>query len=191
MGENMALLSQEEIDTLLEFLIQQKSKVGMEVMDQDSIDRLISLLHSNAVREIKYDTLIPEAKGMDTTAILVLDEDGIEGQQQNCVLECEVDEQSGYLKIFCCNRKNGKKYAVTPKCLEQVRYIKDDTSEWGFAIPPLTFDQIAALTKIKYTKKTLDQVCRIYSSKIFGNADKKVPNLYMPSVYNLIHHLTE
>lgn len=33
MSDNMALLSQEEIDTLLDFLTQQKSRVGNEVMD--------------------------------------------------------------------------------------------------------------------------------------------------------------
>ena len=46
MNQNMALLSQTEIDTLLNFL--QKSKVGEEVMDQSSIDRLINLLQTDS-----------------------------------------------------------------------------------------------------------------------------------------------
>lgn len=192
MSESMALLSQGEIDTLVEFLTQQKKKVGMEVMDQGSINRLISLLHSNAVREVKYDTRIPEAKEPDTSAILLLEkESGLESQRQNCVLECNIDESSGYVKVICQNRLTGDQYVITPKCVEQVRYTKEDSSEWGYVVPPITFDQIAALLNVRYTKKTFDRICSIYSAKIFGSPEKEIPQLYMPTVYNLVNHLVE
>lgn len=215
MDENKVLLSQMEIDVLVEFLLQQKEKVG-EVMDQASIDRLIALLRPGMAREkkgtpipeaateklespmpeqmeefdIKYDSLIPEPKGSEQTPILLLEEE-LECEQKDCVLECEADAATGYLGIFCADRKSGKRYRITPKCVEQVRYIKGDASEWGYALPPLAFDQIAALMKVKYTKKTFDKVCEIFAVRIFGTTDQQIPNLYMPTVNSLIHHLAD
>ncbi|MDE7298209.1 MAG: hypothetical protein K2N94_05195, partial [Lachnospiraceae bacterium] len=102
MSDNMALLSQEEIDTLLDFLTQQKSRVGNEVMDQESIDRLISLLHTDEVRSVKFDTIVPEARKERASALILLGGmTDIREQQKNCRLECRVDEKTGYLRIFC------------------------------------------------------------------------------------------
>ena len=41
---NFSLLSQEEIDTLIEFLTESTSVLESEVLSQESIDKLISML---------------------------------------------------------------------------------------------------------------------------------------------------
>lgn len=189
MTENMTLLSQKEIDTLLHFLIEQKKTVSMEVMDQASIDMLISLLHSDIIKNIRYDTSIPETS--DSSAILLLNESESLSGQQNLKLECKVDEKTGYLEIYCTDDKKEKNYRISPQCLEQVRFISDDKSEWGYAVPPVTFDRVAALLKVKYTKKTFDMVCAIYIERMFGDKEEKIPGIYMPAAYDLIRHLAD
>ena len=75
------------------------------------------------------------------------------------------------------------------KCMEQMRYIDGDQSEWGYAVPPLTFDKLSVLLSVKYTKSSFNQITRIFSEKMFGQESIPVPDLYMPTAYSLIHHL--
>ena len=83
MNQNMALLSQTEIDTLLNFL--QKSKVGEEVMDQSSIDRLINLLQTDQKREFKYSTNVPQMPGGEGQPLLLVDGMKNAKEQERCV----------------------------------------------------------------------------------------------------------
>ncbi|MDE7300137.1 MAG: hypothetical protein K2N94_15175, partial [Lachnospiraceae bacterium] len=87
--------------------------------------------------------------------------------------------------------RNDKEYGITPKCMEQVRYIDGDDSQWGYAVPPLTFDKMAVLLSVKYTKSSFDQVTRVFSERMFGQEGIQVPDLYMPTAYSLIHHLSD
>ena len=106
MSDNMVLLSQGEIDSLLDFLKQQKSKFGNEVMDQESVDRLISLLRTDSSRNVKFDTVVPEMKRGGGNALIQIEGIGsLKEQQQNCQLECEIDEGTGisYTKVYGTN----------------------------------------------------------------------------------------
>ncbi len=192
MSDNMVLLSQGEIDSLLDFLKQQKSKFGNEVMDQESVDRLISLLRTDSSRNVKFDTVVPEMKRGSGNALIRIEEIGsLKEQQQNCKLECEMDQGTGYIRIFCYDKVSDKKYYITPKCMEQMRYISGDNSEWGRAVVPLTFDQIAVLFSVKYSKATFDKITAIFTERMYGEAGANISDLYMPTAYNLIHHLSD
>lgn len=189
MSENMALLSQEEIDTLVSFLTQKRG-IDSGVLDQDSIDKLIYLLKSGTLQKLRFDSRLPKTHNGNGTAILVLDgEDNLGGQQEFCRLEFEVDPMDEYVHIYCVNRKSDTRYEMTPTCLEQVRYISDDTAEWGYTVPPLTFDKVASLLQVKYTKATFDAVCERYAEKMFGDKKHSIPSMYMPSANDLIQHL--
>ena len=50
MSDNKALLSQDEIDALVSFL-KTKDKIGNEVLDQTSIDRLVEILNEAKANE--------------------------------------------------------------------------------------------------------------------------------------------
>ena len=50
MTDNKALLSQDEIDALVSFL-KTKEKIGNEVLDQTSIDRLVEILNEAKASE--------------------------------------------------------------------------------------------------------------------------------------------
>ena len=189
MNQNMALLSQTEIDTLLNFL--QKSKVGEDVMDQGSIDRLIDLLQSDRKREVKFDENVPEVHGKEERALLVIDAIGGVPEQQRCVLECQVDAATKFLRVVCRDEKKDAEYEITPACVSELRFRVSDTSRWGYAIPPVTFDRIAALLAVKYTKSVFDKVCCIFAEQMFGDAQATIPELYLPTTYDLIHHLKD
>ncbi|MDE7327421.1 MAG: hypothetical protein K2N63_14310 [Lachnospiraceae bacterium] len=189
MNQNMALLSQTEIDTLLDFL--QKSKVGEEVMDQGSIDRLINLLQTDQKREIKFDTDVPQVHSDDGQPLLLLEGLSSAKEQSLCVLECQVDAQTQFLHIFCRDESKDKEYEITPACISEMRFSQNDKSSWGYAIPPVTFDHIASLMMIKYTKSVFDKVCHIFAQRMFGGEWTEIPELYMPTTYDLIHHLKD
>lgn len=189
MNQNMALLSQAEIDTLLDFL--QKSKVGEEVMDQGSIDRLIDLLQSDHKREVKFNTNVPGTHGKEEHALLLIDAFGKSQEQQRCVLECQVDDTTKYIHVICRDEKKDVEYEITPACVSELRYRDSDQSCWGYALPPVTFDHIAALMSVKYTKSVFDKVCQVFAERMFGDAQVMIPELYMPTTYDLIHHLKD
>ncbi|MBQ9119366.1 MAG: hypothetical protein IJY09_04810 [Lachnospiraceae bacterium] len=189
MADNKALLSQEEIDILLEFLLERKSEVGMEVMDQESIDKLIALLRTGGERRLRFDTDVPEVKD-DTAIPLMIIEESREAQNE-CLLECEVTA-SGFVAVYCANQMTGRRFRITPACIERMYYTAEDRSEWGMMIPPVMFDKIAALLKIKYTKKTFDEVCQRYVDIVYGKGSMQhIPAIFMPTAYQLIQHLTD
>lgn len=189
MNQNMALLSQTEIDTLLDFL--QKSKVGEEVMDQASIDRLISLLQTDKRRGVKFNTTVPETRGKDEQPLLLLDAMNSLKEQQRCVLECQVDAETKFLRVICRDELKDNEYEVTPACVSELRFKSVDTSKWGYAIPPVTFDHIAALMTVKYTKSVFDKVCHVFAKQMYGDEQVAIPEIYMPTTYDLIHHLKD
>ncbi len=189
MNENMALLSQKEIDTLVSFLTQER-KIDSGVLDQDSIDKLISLLRSGTLQKLQFDSRLPKTYGGSGTAILILDgEDNLKGQQEFCRLETEIDSETDYIHIICINYKTNTRYEMTPTCLEQVRYVSEDDVQWGYAIPPLTFDKVANLLQVKYTKATFDFICERFAEKLLGDKTCAIPSIYMPSANDLIQHL--
>lgn len=191
MSENMALLSQKEIDTLVEFLTKERG-VDSGVLDQDSIDKLLSLLKSGTLQKLQFDSKLPKTKGGSKAAILVLDgENNLGGQQEFCRLEFDIDPETDYIHIYCNNYNNNVKYEMTPTCLEQVRYISDDTAEWGYLIPPLTFDKVASLLQVKYTNTTFNLLCERFAEKMFGDKFYNIPSIYMPPTNDLIQNLGE
>lgn len=192
MNDNMALMSQSEIDTLVEFLTMQKSQVANEVLDQNSIDRLIQLLQTDVLRELKYDTAIPENRSGENSALLLIDDIGdLREQQENCLLEITPVTKDGYVEVVCRHKKTNKKYKVTPKCVEHVRFFSSDFSVWGYAIPPITFDSIAALLSVKYTKATFESICSTFAKRMYGDEAADIPAIYMPTTSQLIHHITD
>ncbi len=189
MSENMALLSQGEIDILLDFLLKRKRDVGMEVMDQDSIDKLIALLRAGGATQVRFDTAVPEVKDSTAVPILVIDES--REAQDECLLECEVDA-NGFLKVYCMNQMTNRRLRVTPNCVERMYYAEEDQSEWGRVLPPVMFDKIAALLKVKYTKKTFDEICNLYMKAAYGeNSEQQIPEIFMPTAHQLISHLAD
>lgn len=189
MDKNKVLLSQSEIDVLVKFLYDKKENVAGEVLEQSSVDKLLHILQTGG-QKLYFDSDVPRVKSESPTVILKLEgEENIGEQQKFCELVCEINEQTGYIIVSCINKNSGNRYNITPTCLEQAVFIKDDTAEWGYAVPPLTFDILASLLQVKYTKETFDKVCDIYSDRMYGDKNHLIPYIYMPSSQNLLQHL--
>lgn len=168
---NLSLLSQNEIDTLVEFLVEKKNSVDSSVLSQESIDKLIELIRYNNNRR-KQETFhsLPELDGSLADAVTVR-----ESAEQLCELRCEADETDGFLKILVHNTENGREMVITPAMINE-----DDGPDWGRCVSPATFCKIARVLDVKYTAKTYDVVCKLFAECVFGDKEHKIPLLDLP-----------
>lgn len=176
MIESKTLLTQNEIDTLVAFL-QQNSDIPIgNVLDQASIDKLIDLVQYNNKNGIYFTKDITESVTITDERAFISDETGNAINTAECVLECEVAE-NGYFRIFCTSKASGKRYRLTPACLDNKRYIDDD-SEWGYAVPSKLLAQLSQLFSIPCTKDTLSFAGKIFAKVMFGDENAQVPDYF-------------
>ena len=182
MSDNKALLSQEEIDALVSFL-KKKDKIGNNVLDQVSIDRLVEILN-----EAKSNG---EASGRGSrfygNAVLSVEQD-IAVQREQCVLLYEKDERK-YVHIVCENTITGMRYEITPECLSQSCFVESMGESWGFAIMPALFDLAALQLQVKYTAEVFSEVCRDYAELLYGDAEAELPNVYLPTAARVLDNI--
>lgn len=176
MAENRTLLSQNEIDTLVSFLMSQKDVSIGNVLDQASIDKLIDLVQFNNQNGIYFSK--DQGLAGAITQAQVIDDDFVISKD-SCTLEIATDS-NGFIEVFCRNNENGKQIHLTPTCLEQKKYIPDDNSEWGYCITPKHFNKLANLFGVSYSAETFDAVCHNFAKVVFGNESAEIPNIYYP-----------
>lgn len=184
MSENRALLSQEEIDALVSFLTT-KEKVGNEVLDQTSIDRLVKIL-----TEAKADgkALAADNTGRFLANSVLSVEKDIAVQREQCTLVYEKDD-SGYVHIICENHVTGVKYEITPECLNQPNLVENTGEVWGRAVMPLMFDLVAMQLQVRYTAEVLSEVCGDFAELLYGDENAKLPNIYMPTAARVLENI--
>ncbi len=185
MDKSNVLLSQSEIDALLDFLAE--TKVSSATMDQESIDRLIGFLQSNEGQNFNPQALARAAENKDASIIVL---PGNENITLPGSFRLSVNTLSdGNLELICTSTISEKSYKITPNNVEQVRYFEDSTSCWGFAIAPSFFDRIAKLLSAKYTKATYEMVCKTFAKSCYGNENTNLPALYIPSKNSIIENM--
>lgn len=182
MSDSKALLSQEEIDALVSFL-KTNDKIGNEVLDQTSIDRLVEILN--------------EAKANDETAagsgrfygnsVLSVEKD-ITVQREQCILLYEKDGRN-HAHIVCENVVTGMRYEITPECLNQSCLVESTGEGWGFAIMPVLFDLAAMQLQVKYTAEVFSKVCGDYAELLFGDKNVELPNAYLPTAARVLDNI--
>ncbi|MCH5273978.1 MAG: hypothetical protein J1E35_09920 [Lachnospiraceae bacterium] len=188
MNENtllsQALLSQEEIDALVNFLTNNK-KVSNEVLDQESIDRLIKVLSDSKFLE-RSDTG-SKAGRFGANSVLSVEKD-IALQREQCVLSYEKDEK-GNAHVFCVNHVTGAKYEITPECLGQSSLVESTGESWGRAVMPALFDLAAMQLQVKYTSEIFSKVCGDFAELIYGDAEARISNVYLPSAARILENI--
>lgn len=184
MSENMTLLSQTEIDTLVEFLLEKKQEVNNEVLNQDSIDRLIHLIRTTHINNIRTGSKIASLSEQNRIRTALKIRDDI---SQVCELTVNVLE-NGYLDILIVNKDTENTYKVTPYGAS-VMMISDDDSQWGKCISPLTFVDIADAYGAKFSEETYRKVCSIYASIKFGDVSYKIPDFFLPEEGSIVQTL--
>lgn len=162
---SLSLLTQEEIDTLVDFLKQQKSSVDAQVLSQDSIDKLISLMEKKELYKIRLD---------EWETVLKKPFNGV----KDWILVYEQNQETNFLELYVVNGTSDERKKLTPTAFEK-RSLAENDAEWGYCIPPVIFNEVATAFQLKYTRKTYDDICRIYAEKNYGDSTAKIPEVFL------------
>lgn len=179
-NQSYSLLSQQEIDILIDFLTEKKGSLDNDVMNQQSIDKLIHLIKNDSqrIRNNLFDPL----SNVDTELLVSLN---FKTKPTDfCEFRCSVNEENSYIQLIAYNPETKKELAITPKILN-----KNNSEEWGFCISPLMFNRLARSLSLKYTTETHDTICGIYAKTIYGDASHPIPELFLPSNTHLLECL--
>ncbi len=168
-NDSFSLLNQQEIDSLIRFLTEKKNTVDSDVMSQNSIDKLITLIQTDRDR-ITLSTLL--TYGNINNAVL---KDFRTEDQEPCQLQFGLDSDTRFAQLTILNPSTGKTMPLTPCQLDQ-----NDTEEWGLSIPPSVFIHIALGLELKFSQATYDAVCDAYAANTFGSSDHKIPEIMLP-----------
>lgn len=180
LNPSYSLLNQKEIDALVEFLLEKKTSVNSDVMSQESIDKLISLITHDSGRII-MDFFDPFA---NIEPALLSNLNFRDNSDELCELHCSVDDSTGYIKLTAHNTVTGKELLITPNLINE-----NDTEDWGYSISPTFFNRLARILSFKYTTETHDTVCTIFAKHTYGTADHEIPEIYLPTNDNLLECL--
>ncbi|MCR5791825.1 MAG: hypothetical protein K6G65_01520 [Lachnospiraceae bacterium] len=182
---SFSLLSQEEIDTLVDFLSSKQSELSSEVLNQESIDKLINLITNNDLNKIRIDA-------MDTMDILppsMLVSIPIRKDAEDvCELLVETNPETKYIELIAKNQATGETHPIIPASLDRLEVV-EGISSWGYSIAPILFDKIARIFSLKYSRETYEKICAIYADINFGNKEEKLPAMYYPTSAQLLDNL--
>lgn len=177
-NKNFSLLTQVEIDTLIDFLTEQKEGgVESSVLNQKSIDKLIELLRLNEIRR-KRDALKSTGEVAGALSDLIIIRQG----EDVCELKVLVEEDC--VKLVVSNAGNGQQMEITPELLNT-----GDGDSWGRCISPIIVSKLARVLGVKYTTQTYEAVCSRYAQCLFGDASHKLPYIYLPDNAETIENL--
>lgn len=179
-NQSYSLLSQEEIDVLVSFLLEKKNTINSDVLSQQSIDKLIYLISHD-----RYGILTGLFEPLSELAPKFLDTIHFRSSAEDiCVLQYETDSDTGFIKLTALNKTTDKTLSITPKLIDE-----SDIEDWGTTISPSLFNRIARSLQLKYSVETHDAVCERFASVLYGNASHPIPAAYMPANEHLIETL--
>ena len=178
--QNMALLSQSEIDTLISFLSSEKDKsgVGSEVLSQDSIDKLISLIKTGNAASEQFAVNLPVSTSEDAK-IIDFFKKADKTYSDKATYELLFEKKRGKISVNGKNTQSGALVPIRPCDVADGAPASEDN--WGACIMPSMFDLIATYFHIKYTKDTMDVVCSTFAKVMFGKEDATIPAVYLPA----------
>lgn len=175
---NFSLLSQEEIDTLIEFLTESSSVLESEVLSQESIDKLISMMRLYVKKPSGNHNILGSVRAVSS----VLNGSGV------WTLETEENSRTGFIDVFATNGEQ-KEY-ITPKGYSCGCFVGDD-STWGYAISPVQFTDIAKVYNLKFSKAAYMGVCERFAEKNYGDASYEIDDFFMASSRDILTCLVE
>ena len=186
MDKSKVLLSQAEIDALLNFLTEKK--VSSSIMDQDSIDKLISFLQSDEAQGFNFNEIYEGSDSTGSSVIILPGNENVNDPEGSRVLMKVTESDS--IEIIC-KVPSSMEYVITPDCVSKVRYLAGNTSSWGRAITPRNFDSVAKLLNAKYTKETYLSVCSRFASVNYPATGSVIAALFLPGEDALIERMLE
>lgn len=168
---NMSLLSQSEIDTLIDFLIKKQSDetISGDTLSQKSINKLINLVKSvpSLNKNITINTAAIEANAL---SFLANGED-----KDSYELTYKLDENS-QVQLFACNVDTKDLINISPCAIAH----DNSPKTWGIFILPSIFDQIAKVLNISYSEETFNNLKELFAEKMYGDKSAIIPSFYLP-----------
>ena len=178
MAENRALLSQSEIDALVSFLqhdgTTKTSSIG-EVLDQNSIDKLVDLIRANNDQGVFLD---PDALNLGAIEAPITAQNGTVLDTSVCELDFRITPE-GIAEICCVNMSDATFYKIYPECLIQGKYVSEG-SEWGRAVSPRHFCMIADLFGLEYPPEAYNAVVARFCEIMYGSSSAQPASIYCP-----------
>lgn len=173
---NFSLLSQEEIDILIKFLKENYDLVESEVLSQESIDKLILMMKGfSRDKHLKSQHEASDVRAVGT----VLTGTGV------WRLEFE-ENNAGFVELYATN--DTTKEIITPKGYSCACFTKDN-SQWGYAISPNLFLEVAKCYGLKFSKEVYQSVCERFALKNFGDASYDISDFYLANGKDVISKL--
>lgn len=177
---SFSLLNQQEIDTLVKFLTEKKNTVDSDVMNQNSIDKLIHLIKTDKEHLTLNPFLSLSYAGMDIAYKLQFRTD----ESEICELKCSIDELTNFMELSIYNTKTETSFSLSTDMFDE-----NDTSGWGTAISPSLFCQVAYALSLKFSQDTYDFICNAFAKQNYGSAEHKISEVYLPDSNTLLASL--
>lgn len=175
---NFSLLSQEEIDTLIEFLTDKSNCIDSEVLNQESIDKLIAMMRVYGKKPAGNRSVLETVRA---------DQSVLNGAY-NWTLEFEEEDSTKHMRIYATNG-DVKEY-ITPRGYSCTCFVDDDSS-WGFCISPVQFVEIAKDYNLKLSKSVYADVCERFAIKNYGSSAYDIDEFFLASGKDIVSCLLE
>ena len=172
--KNFTLLTQAEIDTLVDFLQEKKDSLGDEVLTQESIDKIIRMVKTRHTRHFAQNNKFWAAESEQYLISI--------GFRKNMEELCELKlrkKEDDFVELYIVNHASGKEMVLLPEDFSDPTAKKTVSEGWGYSIIPAFFDQIAEVFALRYTKETYDKVCEIFAEKNFGKKELEIPAAFV------------
>ncbi len=178
LNQSYSLLTQDEIDTLVSFLIDKKNAVDSDVMNQQSIDKLIYLITHDR-RQLM--SMLDPLSCIDSEYLKK--KNFRQNDQEICEVRVTTNEE-GYLQLTAYNLTTSQTLEITPAIMSD-----NDAEDWGKCLAPVTFNRLAKNLGLKYTPETYEQICNQFSKINYGDETHAIPVLHLPTNTMLLETL--
>ena len=175
---NFSLLSQDEIDTLVEFLTEKSTDIESDVLSQERIDKLISMMRVYGKKPAGNRSVLESVRAVRSVL----------NGAQSWTLDFEEDDRTKHIRIYATNGEE-KEY-ITPRGYSCACFVEDESS-WGYCISPVQFAEIAMVYELKFSKAVYTAVCERFAAKNFGSSAYDVDEFFLATGKDILSCLLE
>lgn len=174
---SFSLLDQKEIDALVQFLLEKKNSLDSDVMNQNSIDKLIMLIKTDKEKLSTYFSLA--YANFDTSILRKLKFKTDESEK--CTLQFSIDDDTKFVVLELTNTTTDKTMKLLPK-----HFNENDSELWGLSMAPVLFTHLACTLSATFTQETYDKVCDCFVMHQYGSLSYPIPSIYLPENFILL-----
>ena len=176
MNESKTLLTQNEIDTLISFLQSRNETPIGSVLDQGSIDKLVEIIKFNNNNGIFFEKEM-SLDFSDESFVSITDDQGKIIDPDSCAITFSKAD-NGFVNIFCSEEATGKLIPLSPSCLSQKKFVKDD-EKWGLTVSPHILISLSKLFNVKCDADTLSKAEKDFAKLVYGDENATIADYYL------------